>query len=401
MIRTRKTSLEKFIHHESSAGILLFFFTLLAILLANSPAKGFYELLIDTPMAIQIGTFILAKPLLLWVNNGLMAIFFMLIGLELKREFLEGELSNIKKVLLPAFGAFGGLIFSVMIYTFFNFNDPVAIKGWGIPAATDIASVLAVLSLLGSRVPSNLKEFLTSLAIFDDIALIIIIAFFYTTKISLFALLIALFCLVVLFFLNWSGVSETSFYVLVGVIMWVAVLKSGVHATLAGFLVAMFIPMRSKKDPRISPLKAMEHDLHAVVAFVVLPVFAFCNFGINVHGLTMEHFLHNIPLGISLGLFIGKPVGVFVFCWLGIKLKLADLPKGLTWPVLYGAAVLTGIGLTISLFKGSLAFEETGVNLMYDERLGILLGSIASGLLGFCILYKVLGVRIGDTHKEQ
>jgi NhaA family Na+:H+ antiporter len=401
MKRIRKTSLEQFIQHESSAGILLFCSSLLALLLANSPAYGLYELLIDTPLAIQIGTFILSKPLLLWVNDGMMAVFFMLIGLELKRKYLEGELSNTKKVLLPAFGAFGGLIVPVMIYIFFNINDPVAIKGWGIPAATDIAFVLAVVSLLGSRVPASLKEFLTSLAIFDDIALIIIIAFFYTSKISLIAMCIALACLIVLSFFNWCGISETSVYVVIGIIMWVAVLKSGVHATLAGFLFAMFIPMKSTKDRRISPLKAMEHDLHAVVAFVILPVFTFCNFGINFHGLPIAHFFHNIPLGIALGLFLGKQVGVFLFCWLGIKLKLAVPPKGLTWPVLYGAAVLTGIGFSISLFKGSLAFEETGVNLMYDERLGILLGSIASGILGFCILYKVLGNRVGEIHQEQ
>jgi NhaA family Na+:H+ antiporter len=391
MTRIRKTSLEKFIQHESSAGILLCCSSLLAIVMANSPANMFYELLIETPLTIQIGAFILAKPLLLWVNDGLMTIFFVLIGLELKRKILEGELSNTRKILLPAFGAIGGLVIPVMIYVYFNINDPVAIKGWGIPAATDIAFALGVLSLLGSRVPSGLKVFLTSLAIFDDIGLIIIIAFFYTSKISFFALLISLGCLIILFLFNWCGIAETSIYVIVGVFMWVAVLKSGVHATLAGVLFAMFIPMKSKKDRRISPLKAMEHDIHATVAYVVLPVFAFCNFGIHFHGLTMETLLHNVSLGIAFGLFFGKQIGVFVFCWLGVKLKLAALPKGISWPVFYGASVLTGIGFTISLFKGSLAFEETGVNLMYDERIGILLGSIASGFLGYLILFKYLG----------
>jgi NhaA family Na+:H+ antiporter len=391
-----KTSFEKFIKHESSAGLLLVFSAFLAVLMANSPANELYELLLDTPLAIQIGTFKLVKPFLLFVNDGMMAIFFILIGLELKREFLEGELSNTQTIILPAIGALGGLIIPATIYIFININDPVAIKGWGIAAATDIALVMGILSLLGARVPTSLKAFLTSLAIFDDIGLIFIIAFFYTSNISLFALLIALCCLIALFSLNWLGISETSLYVVIGVIMWVAVLKSGVHATLTGILFAMFIPMKSKNDPRISPLKAMEHDLHAAVAFVVLPVFAFCNSGINFHGLTMAHFLHNVPLGISLGLFIGKQFGVFVFCWLTIKLRLAKLPKGITWPVLYGAAVLTGIGFTISLFKGSLAFEETGVNLMYDERLGIFLGSIASGVLGYFILYKYLGPRIDN-----
>jgi len=397
MARKRKTSLEKFIQHESSAGFLLVCSSLLAIVMVNTPANGLYELLIDTPVTIQIGTFILAKPLLLWVNDGLMTLFFVLIGLELKRKFLEGELSNTKKILLPAFGAIGGLIFPVMIYICFNFNNPSAIKGWGIPAATDIAFALAILSLLGSRVPASLKEFLTSLAIFDDIGLIIIIAFFYTSNISLFAFLVALGCLMVLLLFNWCGISETSLYVVVGVIMWAAVLKSGVHATLAGVLFAMFIPMKSKEDRRISPLKAMEHDLHATVAFVILPVFAFCNSGIIIDGLTIETLSHSVPLGISLGLFFGKQFGVFCFCWLGVKFKLAELPKGVSWPVLYGAAVLTGIGFTISLFKGSLAFEETGINLMYDDRLGILLGSISSGVFGFFILYKYLGNRaVGD-----
>lgn len=392
-----KTSFEKFIQHESSAGILLVISAFLAVLMANTPANVLYELLLDTPLAIQVGAFKLTKPLLLWVNDGMMAIFFILIGLELKREFLEGELSNAQTIVLPAIGALGGLIIPATIYLVININDPVAIKGWGIAAATDISLVLGTLSLLGSRVPTSLKAFLTSLAIFDDIGLIFIIAFFYTSNISLFALLIALCCLIVLFSLNWCGISETSLYVVIGVIMWVAVLKSGVHATLTGIVFAMFIPMKSKNDLRISPLKAMEHDLHAGVAFVVLPVFAFCNSGINFHGLTMGHFLHNIPLGIALGLFIGKQFGVFVFCWLGIKLKLAKLPKGITWPVLYGTAVLTGIGFTISLFKGSLAFEETGVNLMYDERLGIFLGSIASGVLGFSILNKYLGPHVDNS----
>jgi len=392
-----KTSFEKFIQHESSAGILLVISAFLAVLMANTPANVLYELLLDTPLAIQVGAFKLTKPLLLWVNDGMMAIFFILIGLELKREFLEGELSNAQTIVLPAIGALGGLIIPATIYLVININDPVAIKGWGIAAATDIALVLGILSLLGSRVPTSLKAFLTSLAIFDDIGLIFIIAFFYTSNISLFALLIALCCLIVLFSLNWCGISETSLYVVIGVIMWVAVLKSGVHATLTGIVFAMFIPMKSKNDPRISPLKAMEHDLHAGVAFIVLPVFAFCNSGINFHGLTMAHFLHNVPLGIALGLFIGKQFGVFVFCWLGIKLNLAELPKGITWPVLYGTAVLTGIGFTISLFKGSLAFEETGVNLMYDERLGIFLGSIASGVLGYFILNKYLGPHLDNS----
>jgi len=390
MRKKRITSLEKFLKHESSAGILLVSASILAIILANTPVNKLYSLLIDTPLAIQIGAFKIAKPLLLWVNDGLMAILFLVVGLELKREFLEGELSNVKKIVLPAIGAIGGMAIPAVIYVCFNLNDPSAIQGWAIPVATDIAFVLGVLSLLGSGVPTSLKAFLTSLAIFDDIGAILIIAFFYTSKLSLTALLIAFCCVLILFYLNRRGVGETSLYVVVGVLMWVAILKSGVHATLAGVLLAMFIPMKSKQDPRISPLKAMEHDLHAAVAYFILPFFAFCNAGIDFRGMGLEQLFHNVSLGIAFGLFVGKQAGIFGACWLGIKMKLAELPKGISWSMLYGASALSGVGFTMSLFIGSLAFEETGVNLIYDERLGILLGSIASGVLGYYLLRRQL-----------
>jgi len=386
----KKTSFEKFFQHESAAGIILVFTTFLAMILANSPANDLYTLLIETLLAIKVGTFEIAKPLLLWVNDGLMAIFFLVVGLELKREFIEGELSSVKKIILPALGAIGGMVIPALIYILFNAHDPIAIKGWAIPSATDIAFVMGILSLLGSRVPASLKVFLASLAIFDDIGAILIIAFFYTSKISLAALIVVFCCLWLLFFLNRRGVSETSLYVVVGVIMWTAILKSGVHATLAGVLLAMFIPMKSSEDPRISPLKAMEHDLHAAVAFFILPFFAFCNAGINFQGLTVEQLFHNVSLGIAFGLFIGKQAGIFAFCWIGIQLKFAELPKGISWSMLYGGAALSGIGFTMSLFIASLAFEETGVNLMFDERLGILAGSILSGIVGYYVLYRSL-----------
>ena len=390
MRKKRITSWERFIKHESSAGILLVGASILAIILANTPANKFYALLIDIPLAVQVGTFEIAKPLLLWVNDGLMAIFFLVVGLELKREFIEGELSSFKKIILPAIGAIGGMIIPAVIYVGFNYNDPSAIQGWAIPAATDIAFVLGVLTILGSKVPTSLKAFLASLAIFDDIGAILIIAFFYTSKLSITAMIIACCCILVLFYLNRRGVSETSLYVVVGVTMWVAILKSGVHATLTGVLFAMFIPMKSSQDPRISPLKAMEHDLHAAVAYFILPFFAFCNAGIDFREMGVDQLFHNVPLGIALGLLIGKQAGIFGACWLGIKLKFAELPKGISWPILYGASALSGIGFTMSLFIGSLAFEETGVNLFYDERLGILVGSIASGILGYYVLYKEL-----------
>jgi len=390
MRKKRITSLEKFLKQESFAGILLVGASILAIILANTPANELYSLLIDIPLAIQIGTFKIAKPLLLWVNDGLMAIFFVVVGLELKREFLEGELSNVKTIVLPALGAIGGMVIPAAIYISFNLNDSSALQGWAIPAATDIAFVLGVLSLLGSNVPTSLKAFLTSLAIFDDIGAILIIAFFYTSKLSYLAMFVAFCCIVILFSLNRSGISETSIYVVVGVIMWGAILKSGVHATLAGVIFAMFIPMKSSKDPRLFPLKAMEYDLHAAVAYFILPFFAFCNAGIDFRSMGIEQLFHNVPLGIAFGLFIGKQTGIFGACWLGVKLKFAELPDGISWSMLYGASVLGGIGFTMSLFVGSLAFEETSVNLFYDERLGILLGSITSGILGYYILSKQL-----------
>ena len=378
--------IHRFLQQESAGGLLLFGAALLAILLANSPFAYLYELLIDTTVAIQIGALKLAKPLLLWVNDGLMAIFFFLVGLELKREFLEGELADKRNIILPGLGAIGGMVIPALCYLLFNLEDPVAMKGWAIPAATDIAFALGVLALLGSKVPGSLKLFLTSLAIFDDIGAILIIALFYTNNISLTALSIAGLCIVLLFILNKTGIAEKGFYVAIGVVMWVALLKSGVHATLTGVVLAMFIPMRSSAEPDVSPLKSMEHDLHPMVAFVILPVFAFCNAGISFEGVGLEQLLHGVSLCVAVGLFFGKQIGVFGFCWLGVVLKLAKLPSGMSWTTLYGTAMLCGIGFTMSLFIGSLAFEETGVNLIFDERLGILLGSLTAGLAGYLVL---------------
>ena len=375
-----------FLKLESAGGILLFFAAVLAILLANSPFEPYYQLLLSTAVEIRVGTLEIAKPLLLWINDGLMAVFFFLVGLELKRELIEGELSDKKNIILPAVGAIGGMVVPALIYLYFNADDPVAAKGWAIPAATDIAFALGVLTLLGSRVPVTIKIFLTSLAIFDDIGAIVIIALFYTSNISLMALSIVALCLPILFFMNKRNIISKSPYILIGIIMWTATLKSGVHATLAGVVLAMFIPMRSNKDPNHSPLKSMEHDLHSVVAFFVLPVFAFANAGINFSGVTFDQVFHGVPLGIALGLFFGKQIGIFGLCWLAIKLKITNLPNNMNWSSLYGTSALCGIGFTMSLFVGSLAFEETGVNLLFDERLGIILGSLFAGILGYIVL---------------
>lgn len=379
-----------FFELESAAGILLMVAAVLAMVLANTPLSPYYDLLIEVPVTVAIGDFAIAKPLLLWINDGLMAVFFLLVGLELKYEIVQGELSDLSKALLPAAGAVGGMVVPALIYLLFTYGDPVAIKGWAIPAATDIAFALGVLSLLGKRVPVSLKVFLSSLAIFDDVGAILIIALFYTTNISIAALLTTAFCIAVLFVLNRRGVEERSPYIVVGLIMWIALLKSGVHATLAGVILAMFIPVRSADPEKESPLKSLEHDLHTIVAFFILPVFAFANSGISLKGLSLDYVLHDVTLGVATGLFVGKQLGIFVFCWLAVVTGLARLPDGLSLRSLYGTAVLCGIGFTMSLFIGSLAFEETGVNNMFDERVGIIAGSFVSGLLGYLILRKTL-----------
>jgi len=387
LINQKMTSIIKdFLKLESASGIILLFTAILAMIMANSPLSHWYDMLLDVPVEIRIGELIIAKPLLLWINDGLMALFFFLVGLELKREVLEGELAEPKNIVLPALGAIGGMLIPAMIYVAFNYDNPEAISGWAIPAATDIAFALGILLLLGKKVPLSLKIFLVSLAIFDDIGAIVIIAIFYTSNLSVLSLVVAAFCIVALYILNRQGVMETTPYVLIGLIMWVAVLKSGVHATLAGVICAFFIPLRNAKSPKNSPLRELEHSLHASVAFGVLPLFAFANAGISLDGVGMDALLHPVPLGICMGLFIGKQLGVFLFCWAGVKLGIAQLPKGMTWQSLYGVAILCGIGFTMSLFIGSLAFEETGANLMFDDRLGIILGSFLSGIAGYFYL---------------
>ena len=383
-------SFREFIKLESASGIILILAAIMAMVIANSPLSIYYDMLIDVPVEIRVGPLELAKPLILWINDGLMAVFFFLVGLELKRELLEGQLSSWQSIILPLMGAIGGMAVPALFYVMFNWDDPVAMKGWAIPAATDIAFALGILALLGSRVPAALKIFLVSLAIFDDIGAILIIAIFYSESLSYTALVITLICLVVLFIYNRRGVSTFSPYMLVGVVMWVAVLKSGVHATLAGVLLAMFIPMRNPSDLNRSPVRALEHDLHSPVAFVILPLFAFVNSGISLKGMGLDYLLHSVPLGIAVGLFFGKQIGVFLFCWLGVQLRLLKLPAGMNWMTLYGISLLCGIGFTMSLFIGSLAFESSGENILFDERLGIIIGSVLSAVAGYFVLKHTL-----------
>ena len=387
-----QATIKNFVRLESAGGIILMAAAALALLAANTGAAGLYAYFIDTPVEVRIGGLQIAKPLFLWVNDGLMAIFFFLVGLELKREFLEGELSRPANVLLPALGAVGGMVVPVGIFIFMNQGDAVAMQGWAIPAATDIAFALGILTLLGSRVPVSLKVFLVSLAIFDDLGAIVIIAIFYSADLSTAALAVAVACLAALALMNRRDVMSVSSYVLVGVIMWIAVLKSGVHATLAGVALAAFIPMRDPDNEAYSPLRELEHDLHQVVAFGVLPLFAFVNAGIDLGGIGIENLLHPVPLGIAAGLFVGKQIGIFLLCYVAIKLGLARLPDGANWGGLYGVSILCGVGFTMSLFVGSLAFENTVINpdMVFDERLGISLGSLLSGIMGYIVLYLTL-----------
>jgi len=387
-----KATLRNFLQLESAGGLVLMGAAALALVAANSPLAGYYDLFIETPVEVRIGGFEIAKPLLLWVNDGLMAVFFFLVGLEVKREILEGELSRPANVLLPALGAVGGIVAPVGLYVLFNYGDSVGMNGWAIPAATDIAFALGILMILGKRVPVSLKVFLVSLAIFDDLGAIVIIAIFYSGKLSINALVVATVCLLILGYLNWRRVSAVPAYVLVGVVMWVAVLKSGVHATLAGVILAMFIPMRSKDEPERSPLRELEHDLHTVIAFGVLPLFAFVNAGISFAGMSFSDLLHPVSLGVASGLFVGKQLGVFLLCLVAIRLGIAKLPEGASWGSLYGVAILSGVGFTMSLFIDTLAFQNLPADTVFDfdARLGILLGSLASGVLGYIVLDRTL-----------
>lgn len=371
---------------DSIGGILLLVAMVLALVAANSPLSAFYEALLSLPFTIQLGDVGLSKPLLLWINDGLMAIFFFMVGLELKREFLEGSLSQRSQLVLPLVAALGGMLVPGAIYAWWNWNDATSLQGWAIPTATDIAFALGILGMLGSRIPPSLKIFLTVLAIFDDLGAILIIAIFYSGNLSMMALLIALVSFLILFSLNHFKVYSVVPYLLVGLILWTSLLKSGEHATIAGVLVAMTIPMNATGTSKPSSLKWLEHQLHPWVTLLILPIFAFANSGIPLLHVQMSDLIHSVPIGIASGLFIGKQLGVFLFSALVIRLGFAKMPEGANWSGLYGVAVLCGIGFTMSLFIGSLAFEASGNNRLFDERIGILAGSFFSGILGYFIL---------------
>jgi len=384
--------IEEFIKRESSAGITLMFVTAAALLLKNSPLSEAYNAFLYTPVEVRFGALHIDKPLLLWINDGLMAVFFLLIGLEVKREIMEDNLSSWSQASLPVIAAVGGMAVPALIYIALNRGEPTAMLGWAIPTATDIAFALGILSLLGNRVPVSLKVFLMALAIIDDLGAIIIIAAFYTTDLSLLSMVIASVALLALVFINMFGVTKKAAYILLGIVLWVSVLKSGVHATLAGVALAFTIPIasRNKEGDTFSLSKTIEHDLHYWVAFMILPLFAFVNAGIDMREISLEQMAGGVPLGIMLGLFIGKQAGVFGFSYLAIKLRLAAMPAGSSWQQLYGVSVLTGIGFTMSLFIDSLAFVDNAVY-QYADKLAVLAGSFISGLLGFLVLKRSQG----------
>ena len=388
------SAVQRLLHAESAPGILLFAAALAALAIANSPLAGAYRAFLDIPIVVRIGEFAIAKPLLLWVNDGLMAVFFFLVGLELKRELLEGELSSVHQALLPVAAALGGIAGPALIYAALNAGDPVALRGWAIPAATDIAFALGVLALLGDRVPRSLKVFLLTVAIVDDIGAILIIALFYSAAPAPITLAIAAAAFGALVLMNRAGVKRISPYLLVGLVLWAAVLKSGVHATLAGVLLALTIPLRTRTAREAAPARELERDLHAPVAFGVLPLFAFANAGVSFAGMSLADLGHGITFGIAAGLFLGKQLGVVLAAAPLVLAGLARLPAGTNWAAFYGVAVITGIGFTMSLFIGSLAFKEEFVaNLPVDERVGILVGSAASAVVGYLVLRFALARR--------
>ncbi len=382
------TAFRDFMKLESAGGILLLTTAIIAMLVANSPLAELYSALLETTVAVQVGALSINKPLLLWVNDGLMAVFFFLIGLEIKREVMEGELSSFSQIVLPGMGALGGMVMPAAIYAWMNWSDPIALDGWAIPVATDIAFALALLTVFGSRVPTALKVFLLTLAIFDDLAAIIIIALFYSGDLSLSALFIGVLALIVAITMNRIGVTRTSSFILLGVVLWIAVLKSGVHATLAGVLIAFCIPMRDEQGK--SPLRELEHDLHGPVAFAILPMFAFANAGLSLSGVSIENLTHPVTVGVVSGLLIGKPLGILVFVGLAVGLRFVQLPNNVNWIQLLGVAFACGIGFTMSLFIAGLAFEHGSGDYFSGDRLGILIGSILSALVAYALLHVSL-----------
>ena len=377
-------AIKNFFSREEKSGILLLLFAMLALIIVNSPLQSLYFEIKYTYIPINIGDFSFTKNVSHWVNDGLMAIFFFVIGLELKREILEGELSSFDRMVLPAIAAIGGMLAPAVVYVLINYSNPENMSGWAIPTATDIAFSLAVLLLLGKSVPLSLKVFLLSLAIIDDLGAVLIIAFFYTSEISMIYLSYSAAVLALLILLNLSGSQKMYLYILLGIFLWYFVLKSGVHATIAGVLLATTIPNNQKNSIDDSMLKQLEHKLHNFVGILVLPIFAFFNSDINFSDVTLDSLYSPLSLGIVLGLLLGKPIGITFFTYIGMKTKLFKLPDDVTLKDIFGLSFLCGIGFTMSLFINGLAFSDPV--LVDSSKLGIFIGSIVSAVVGYLIL---------------
>lgn len=380
-----RSTFTRFFQLEAASGLLLIAAAILALIINNSPLSGWYNAFLEIPVVAQFGAVKIAKPLLLWINDGLMALFFLIIGLEVKREVLEGHLSKISQIVLPGAAAVGGMVVPALVFTALNHDNPSAMTGWAIPMATDIAFALGVLALLGKRVPVSLKLFLMTLAIIDDLGAIIVIAVFYSSELSGLALALAGASIIALIAMNRLGVVKLAPYLLIGLVLWVCVLKSGVHATLAGVILAFCIPLRTRNE-EASPAHTLEHSLHPWVAYGILPLFAFANAGVSLKGVTLDSFIHPVPFGIALGLLLGKTVGVFGLTWLAVKTRMATLPTGAGWGQVFGVAILCGIGFTMSLFVGSLAYVPGVSEFAGEDRMGILTGSILSAFIGYAVM---------------
>lgn len=392
-----RTLISNFLKLEASSGILLIIAAILALIANNTFLANGYNTFLETPIILAVKDLVIHKPLSLWVNDGLMVIFFTLIGLEVKKEVLQGNLSKPSQVILPCVAAIGGMIVPAFIYWFFNHDNAGAHQGWAIPMATDIAFSLGVLSLVGKSVPMVLRLFLMALAIIDDLGAVIVIALFYTADISVYFLIAAVICFIALLILNRLGVRSLGLYIIIGVLLWVCVLKSGVHATIAGVLLAFTIPLKqSKMDHKqeTPPLVILEHALQPWVAYFILPLFAFVNAGISFANITQDHLFSSVTIGIVLGLVLGKTIGVFGFSWVLIKCGFAQKPQGVNWLMFLGVSVLCGIGFTMSLFIGSLSFG-VGSEFMGVDRLGILIGSFIAAVLGYIIMKVALRKSVG------
>ncbi|TNH43164.1 Na+/H+ antiporter NhaA [Photorhabdus luminescens] len=380
--------IRQFLKLEAAGGLLLIIAAIIALIMANSPLQGIYQQFLNLPVVVQFAALEINKPLLLWVNDGLMAVFFLIVGLEVKRELLEGSLAGRDKAVFPVIAAIGGMVAPALIYLLFNGNDEFTRQGWAIPAATDIAFALGVMALLSKRVPTELKVFLLALAIIDDLGVIVIIALFYTKTVSLVALGLSAAMIALLVWMNWRGVEKISVYLVVGAILWVCILKSGVHATLAGVIIGFLIPLRGQNGH--SPSESLEHGLHPWVAYLILPLFAFANAGVVLNGVTLNSLTDMLPLGIAAALFLGKPLGIFLFSYISIKIGFAKLPQQINLKQIFAVSVLCGIGFTMSIFISGLAFEGGDESFSIYSRLGILMGSTIAAFVGYGLLRMVL-----------